>query len=47
MARQLLKSRRFILDTNHIDAGHQSAPHSSANAVKARGKSKTMIRNFT
>jgi hypothetical protein len=44
MARQLLKSRRFLLDTNHIEAVSQGVISA---AQKARNQSKTLIKNFT
>lgn len=44
MARQLLKSRRFVLDTNHIEAVNQGVISA---AQKARNKSQTLIKTFT
>jgi len=44
MARQLLKNRRFVLDTNHIEAVGQGVISS---AQKERNKSKNLIKNFT
>jgi len=44
MARQLLKSRRFLVDTNHIEAVNQGV---ISVAAKARNQSKTLIKNFT
>lgn len=44
MARQVLKSRRFLVDTNHIEAVNTGG---ISIAQKARNKSKTLIKNFT
>eukprot|EP00347_Sterkiella_histriomuscorum_P018969 403343469 len=44
MARQLLKSRRYVLDTGHIETAQTGQ---ISQAQKSRNKSKTLIRNFT
>jgi hypothetical protein len=46
MARQLLKSRRFLVDTNHIEAVTQT-PGMSSHAQRVRNQSKTLVKNFT
>ena len=43
MARQLLKSRRFLVDTNHIEAVNQTQVSA---AQRARNQTKTLIKNF-
>lgn len=40
----MLKSRRFLVDTNHIEATNQGLISA---AQKARNKSKTLVKNFT
>lgn len=44
MARQLLKYRRLVVDTNHIETVGQAG---ISIAQKARNKSKTLIKSFT
>jgi hypothetical protein len=43
MARQLLKSRRYLVDTNHIEA---PSIGQVSTAYKARNQTKTLVKSF-
>jgi len=47
MARQLLKSRRFLVDTNSIPIENEAGSgRGVSTAQKARNQSKTLVKNF-
>ena len=43
MARQLIKSRRYLVDTNHIEATGTGV---ISNAQRVRNQTKTLVKSF-